>query len=79
MRQAKHTVVASEEDALRLRVLKVKAVMPKGFDYTTIYKYEFGDMSDDQTNLVRMVWNLRATNELITKRLEKIAENLKNS
>lgn len=78
MKQAKR-VVASEEDSLRLRVLKVKAVMPRGFDYTTLYKYEFGEINQEQTNQIRMVWNLRATDELITKRLEKIADNLKNA
>ncbi len=75
----KQATTTSADDALRMRILKVKSKIPKGFDYTTLYIYQFGHQSDQTLNTIRMVWNLRTVDETITKRLEKIAENLKQS
>jgi hypothetical protein len=69
-----HTSIS---DSLRMRILKVKTLIPKGFDYTPVYIYEFGKQTDEELNKIRMVWNLRATDEKITRNLEIIAENLK--
>lgn len=69
-------VTVSRQDELRMRVIKLKAQFPKGFDYTPLYQYEFGGQSADQLNKIRAVWNLRDADEAITANLEKIANNI---
>lgn len=75
MKMKSKTKEISDEDSLRLRVLKAKSKIP--FDYTPLYQYEFGPQNDDHLNRVRQVWNLRVVDEVITGRLEQIAEKVK--
>lgn len=61
---------------LRLRILKLKARMPYWM-YGQAYQDEFGVVSESEINRIRMVWNLRLTDEKITTNLELLADKLK--
>lgn len=67
------------DDELRLRVLRVKGIIPKKFDYVPLYTYEFGDQTEEHINKLRNVWNLRSTDEEMTQRLELIADKIKHA
>lgn len=64
----------SSTDNLRLRVANLKTTFRKGADYIPLYIYEFGEQTEKQVARIRAVWNLRETDEDITKNLEKIAK-----
>lgn len=64
------------KDSLRLRVATLKIGFKKGFDYTTLYQYEFGTQSFEQLHKIRMVWNLREVDEVITVNLERLSKKL---
>jgi hypothetical protein len=66
----------SEKDKLLMRVATLKTVFKSRHRYTELYEYEFGKQSAKMLNKIRMVWNLRETDEQITANLEKIAKNI---
>jgi hypothetical protein len=66
------------KERLMRRILDLKSKFEKGQDYTTLYQYEFGPQEAETLNKIRMVWNLRETDETITKNLEKIAKKLES-
>lgn len=69
-------ITTNGSDGLKLRMMRVKSQIP--FDYTQIYQYEFGMLSQKEIDRVRNVWNLKTVDEKIISRFEKIAENLKH-
>lgn len=73
------TQAVNPEIDLKQRVLKVQAATPKGWDYTTLYQFEYGKQSPEELARIRNVWGLRITDEEITLRLEAIADKIKNS
>lgn len=64
---------ARDTDALRRRLLDVKEML-LGLNYTTIYQYEYGELDESGINHLRNVWNLKATDEDVLERFEKMAK-----
>lgn len=66
-------------DQLRLRVLQIKSKVPMGIDYIPYFEQVFGSQSEKKRNYIRSVWNLRATDEEITDKLEQMVEHIKSA
>lgn len=75
----KEISITDPEDCLRLRILQIRAQLPKGINYTPFYEQMFGEQKKDILHKIRMVWSLREVNEEITKNLEKMVEQIKIS
>ncbi len=74
----KATKPAPTPDELKLRVLQAKAKLGKYVRLKAIYEYSFGSVSEKEFLKIQNCFYLKSADEEITKRIEALADNIRN-
>jgi hypothetical protein len=73
MKQAIKT--APTADDLKRRVLQAKATLGQDFRLRGVYEYFYGKLEEKEYDALRNIWYLKTSDEVITQRIEALADN----